>query len=162
MSIRPPSERPPYKPIDQSEDDRGSSLTVIPDGTREWRNEDGELHRRDGPAIEYPDGSEWWYRNGRLHREDGPAVDLAIGIKWWCRDGKLNRENGPALELPDGTREWYVDGKRLTEEEIAELKDRPAALLRLKQEQERQNRSAAEIQTLLRRKARRRSPGLRK
>lgn len=32
------------------------------------------LHREDGPAVEWKDGSEEWYINDVLHREDGPAV----------------------------------------------------------------------------------------
>lgn len=32
-------------------------------GTKEWWI-NGQLHREDGPAIEYPDGSrEWWINN---------------------------------------------------------------------------------------------------
>jgi hypothetical protein len=131
-------------------------LTVEPDGTKQWRNKDGELHRPNGPAIEYPDGSKWWYRNGQLHREDGPAVDLALGIRWWCRDGKLDREDGPAFERPDGIKQWYLKGKLLTEQEITDLQDRPAALIRQQQEEERQTRSATDIQELLRRKSHRR------
>ena len=29
----------------------------------EWCNENGRLHREDGPAIEYTDGSKQWYLN---------------------------------------------------------------------------------------------------
>ncbi len=39
---------------------------------KEYRNERGELHREDGPAIEYTSGTKMWYQNGKLHREDGP------------------------------------------------------------------------------------------
>jgi hypothetical protein len=35
----------------------------------------GKLHREDGPAVEYADGSKKWYLNGKLHREGGPAVE---------------------------------------------------------------------------------------
>jgi len=28
-----------------------------------WRNERYELHRTDGPAIEYADGGKYWYLN---------------------------------------------------------------------------------------------------
>ena len=30
-------------------------------------NKQGELHRTDGPAIEYADGSKEWYLNGKRH-----------------------------------------------------------------------------------------------
>ena len=48
---------------------------------REWRTEDGALHREPGPAIiKYnSDGSihlEIFYTKGRFHRESGPAYIL--------------------------------------------------------------------------------------
>jgi hypothetical protein len=46
--------------------------TVNKFGTKFWYL-DGKLHRPDGPAIQYTDGSTEWYHNGELHREDGPA-----------------------------------------------------------------------------------------
>jgi hypothetical protein len=48
------------------------------DGTKVWEL-DGNLHRLDGPAIEYCDGDREWYVNDMLHREDGPAVERANG-----------------------------------------------------------------------------------
>jgi len=44
-------------------------------GTKKWRNSNGKLHREDGPAVEYTDGSRLWYINGQLHRIDGPAIE---------------------------------------------------------------------------------------
>ena len=61
----------------------------------EWRNSSGELHREDGPAIEYADGSKVWFFNGKRHREDGPAVERANGDK-----------------------AWYLNGDKLTEDEF--------------------------------------------
>ena len=46
---------------------------VKEDGVVEWRL-DGQLHRMDGPAVEWPDGYRAWYFMGKLHREDGPAI----------------------------------------------------------------------------------------
>ena len=61
-------------------------------------NELVQLHREDGPAIEYADGSKAWYINDKRHREDGPAVEYADGGKeWWIND-KRHREDGPAIE----------------------------------------------------------------
>ena len=42
-----------------------------------------ELHRDDGPAIEYANGDKQWYKNGKLHREDGPAIESANGTRYW-------------------------------------------------------------------------------
>ena len=72
-----------------------------------WR---GLLHRDDGPAIEYVDGSKWWCRNGKLHREDGPAVERVNGDKRWYRDGLLHRDDGPAIEGAGGDKWWYQNG----------------------------------------------------
>jgi hypothetical protein len=51
-------------------------------GTKIWRL-NGELHREDGPAVEYDDGSKFWYLNNILHREDGPAIEYPDGEKRW-------------------------------------------------------------------------------
>jgi hypothetical protein len=45
------------------------------------------LHRRDGPACEYADGTKEWYVDGKLHRIDGPAIEYANGSKQWYVDG---------------------------------------------------------------------------
>jgi hypothetical protein len=76
----------------------------------EWHR-DGKLHRKDGPAEEYADGSKIWYRDGKRHREDGPAIDRADGDKLWYKDGKLHREDGPAIEYANGGKVWYRDDK---------------------------------------------------
>ena len=36
----------------------------------------------------YPDGTKMWYLNGQLHREDGPAIEYADGSKAWYLNGK--------------------------------------------------------------------------
>lgn len=63
-----------------------------------WINDNNLLHRTDGPALVWSDGSSFWYSNGLLHREDGPA---AI----W----------------PDGTLEWFLNGKQIIDEEDIKL-----------------------------------------
>jgi hypothetical protein len=70
---------------------------VKSDGTF-WRNEKGEYHREDGPAVELANGNKFWYLNGQYHREDGPAVELANGYKEWWLNGQYHREDGPAVE----------------------------------------------------------------
>jgi hypothetical protein len=52
-------------------------------GDRHWYA-NGKLHRTDGPAAEYADGSKEWIINGNLHRTDGPACEWADGELWWC------------------------------------------------------------------------------
>ena len=55
----------------------------------EGRNEEGQLHRENGPAIEYADGTKVWYYHGKLHREDGPAIESANGSKVWFYQDKI-------------------------------------------------------------------------
>ena len=50
---------------------------------KEYKNELGQLHRTDGPAVEFSNGGEAWYINGKRHREDGPAVEYNYGEKSW-------------------------------------------------------------------------------
>jgi len=45
------------------------------------------LHRKDGPAVEWKDGSKFWYLEGQRHREDGPAQDFYNGFKNWYLNG---------------------------------------------------------------------------
>ena len=73
------------------------------------------LHREDGPALEYADGSKYWYLNGELHREDGPAVERANGSKFWWLKGKRHREDGPAVEWWDGDNFWFLNGIKYSE-----------------------------------------------
>jgi 3-methyladenine DNA glycosylase Mpg len=66
-------------------------LEVDEAGTKYWINENDELHREDGPAVEYMDGSKYWCINGKCHREDGPAAIL-IGIctSWYYNDERID------------------------------------------------------------------------
>ena len=90
---------------------RKPQRTVDKDGTVRWTL-DGELHREDGPAVEYAGGNKWWYRHGKLHREDGPAEEYADGTKFWWVNDKLHRLDGPAVEWPNGQKEWWVNDKQ--------------------------------------------------
>ena len=97
-----------------------SKMFVDDDGSKVWHDADGCLHRADGPALEYEDGSKYWYRNGQLHRIDGPAVERADGSQSWYKHGVLHCLTGPALEI-EGYQEWWIDGKRVTEEQFNDL-----------------------------------------
>jgi hypothetical protein len=65
--------------------------TVINEfGTKSWYNEDGKLHREDGPAAEYINGAKEWYLDGKRHREEGPAIEFAGRgrDKYWYYNGE--------------------------------------------------------------------------
>lgn len=61
---------------------RSPEFSIASSGIKEWRL-DKQLHREDGPAVEWPDGSKEWYWNGQRHREDGPAIEWGDGSKMW-------------------------------------------------------------------------------
>ena len=83
-----------------------------PNGTKFWYV-NGQRHRIDGPAVEYADGrTKFWFLDGKRHRLDGPAAEYSDGSKSWYSGGKLHRLDGPALERSNGDKEWYVDGQR--------------------------------------------------
>ena len=114
------------------------TVKVYPNGSKFWwLNE--ELHREDGPAIEWLDGTKEWYLNGvELSEQDfntrmntkeltiNPIVELLEytvkvypnGSKFWYLNGVSHREDGPAVERYDGTKYWYLNGVKLSEEEF--------------------------------------------
>jgi len=94
------------------EADQEPVMTVNSSGDKQWRLKNGKLHRLDGPAIEWADGTESWFQNGYLHRLDGPAVKYRDGTSVWKRYGKFHRLDGPAVEFASGTKEWWQNGKR--------------------------------------------------
>ena len=107
-----------------SEEEFNEKVKMIPikkefDDRIEYRLPNGDLHREDGPAVEYSNGGKQWYINGKLHREDGPAVEWEDGARWWYLHGKLHREGDlPAVVLPsfnsftkNATKFWYNHGK---------------------------------------------------
>ena len=46
-----------------------SKLTTYKNGDKVWKIYDGDLHREDGPAIEFPSGIKIWYINGMQYSE---------------------------------------------------------------------------------------------
>jgi hypothetical protein len=80
------------------------------EGDLSWRDDNGDFHRDDGPAIEFTDGSKMWCRHGRMHRVDGPAMTTP-GSTTWAIDGNYHRDGGPAITYPEGGYRWYQHGK---------------------------------------------------
>ena len=71
-----------------------------------------KLHRTDGPAEIYPNGTEKWYQYGKLHNSNGPAVIYKNGKKLWFIHGELHRIDGPAImSLLYNT--FYLYGKKI-------------------------------------------------
>ena len=93
-------------------------VEVDDDGTYWFAGTGAErkLHRADGPAIEYNDGSRDWYQNGQRHRAGGPAVEYSDGYRAWYQNGLRHRLDGPAVEDADGTKEYWLNDVQYTEE----------------------------------------------
>ena len=80
---------------------------------------------KEEPTMEIDDcGNKSWWLNGQLHREDGPAIEWDGGGSWWYLNGKRHREGGPAVEYADGSKYWYLNGEKVTEEEVMGNKER--------------------------------------
>lgn len=63
--------------------------------------------------------------NGNLHRSDGPAVITPDGSKFWWTNGKLHRMNGPAVvDTVNNKNLWYFNGYPVTDEVTAWAKER--------------------------------------
>jgi hypothetical protein len=68
------------------------------------------------PTIEEDaHGNKWWWLNGNIHREDGPAVEWKNGNKQWWLNGKRHRIDGPACESVDGYNYWFLNDKEYTQ-----------------------------------------------
>jgi len=68
------------------------------------------------------DGNKYWYLNDNLHREDGPAIEYTNGTNCWYLNDKLHSEDGPAVEYADGNKHWYLRGIEYSEEEFLKRK----------------------------------------
>jgi hypothetical protein len=62
-------------------------------GSKFWRNSKGQLHRTDGPAVEYSNGCKIWIANGKRHRINGPAIGWESGDKTWYVNGECLGSN---------------------------------------------------------------------
>lgn len=89
-------------------------------GDKHWYNEQNQLHRTDGPAVEYANGLKSWHQNNKLHRTDGPAIDHPCGSKIWMNNGVYHRLDGPAFEygIAGVTDRWFVHGREYTGDEF--------------------------------------------
>lgn len=91
-------------------------------GTGAWLI-DGKMHRIGAPAAIDSFGREAWYINGELHREDGPAMTDELGTTAWYYGGNLHRLDGPAIQTSQGIDFYWVDGKEYLKEDFENLKE---------------------------------------
>ena len=69
------------------------------------------LHRVDGPACEYDDGTKEYFCDGNYHRIGGPACEYPNGVKIFYNNGVLHNDNGYAYEAPGGRRALIKHGR---------------------------------------------------
>ena len=75
--------------------------------------------------IEIDENGHKFYYSDRemqiLHREDGPAIEWFNGSKSWWVNGRLHREDGPAAIWHNGRKSWYLNDERVSEAEHKQL-----------------------------------------
>lgn len=66
-----------------------SIRSIDESGSEIWHRVDhpNVIHRDDGPAITWDDGSRFWYYDGVNHNENGPSVIYANGQMHWHYHG---------------------------------------------------------------------------
>jgi hypothetical protein len=68
-------------------------------------------------------GLKWLDDNGKLHREDGPA--MITHVRQWFKHGTPYRSHGPVIENLDGSvrfpASWFLNGEYMSEEEYYRL-----------------------------------------
>jgi hypothetical protein len=67
------------------------------------------------PVIDQYGTKKWYDDNGKLHRDDGPAIECSYGLKnkSWYINGLRHRLDGPAIEDCDGYKSWYLNGIKI-------------------------------------------------
>ncbi|MCK5016055.1 MAG: hypothetical protein KAS32_03195 [Candidatus Peribacteraceae bacterium] len=95
-----------------------SEPRVRPNGDKFWYNEYNDLHREDGPAIIYSNGTQHWFINGERHREDGPAITRIDGSEDWYVNGRRHREGAPARIYTNGEVSWWHHGRETNQPEF--------------------------------------------
>jgi len=74
-----------YKKLSNEKKKEKPYCIKISNGNKQWVV-NGDLHREDGPALEYYNGSKYWYLNGKRHREDGPAEESFGKVHWYLNN----------------------------------------------------------------------------
>ena len=87
-------------------------------GIHKYYNSANKLHRDNGPAVIWADGTKFWYQNGLRHRTDGPAIEWANGTKEWFQNGQRHCIDGVAIDYANGCKRWLIHGVEMSEAEF--------------------------------------------
>jgi hypothetical protein len=104
-------------------------------GTILYLNRNGQIHRKNGPAIILPNGDKHWYKKGKVHRIGAPAIitknayiwtiegishrdgdeptNVSGSIQTWIKHGEVHRDFGPAFICPGQDDQWYFHDRCL-------------------------------------------------
>lgn len=103
---------------------------------QEFLDDNHKLHRDNGPALIWNDGSVEWWQHGRRHRVGAPALIYTNGAEEWWINGKRHRIDGPAYIGNMGIRFWCLNGNivdnRDTFQQLAGLTDEDMTVLMLR------------------------------
>lgn len=66
-------------------------------------------------SFTFPNGTTIYLKNGQLHRDDGPAIEFPGGMgSVFFQHGRLHRNNGPAISWPyEEDCQWFKHGMRI-------------------------------------------------
>lgn len=74
------------------------NCTTLESGTKIWKNDKGQIHRDDGPAITWTNGNwEWWFED-KCHRIEGPSDWLNGEHRWFVHDKNITKLVRECLE----------------------------------------------------------------
>lgn len=67
-------------------------------------------------SFTFPNGATIYLKNGQLHRDNGPAIEFPGGMGLvFFQHGKLHRDNGPAIHWPyEDDCQWYKHGIKIS------------------------------------------------
>jgi hypothetical protein len=88
-----------------------------------------QIHRTEGPAVVFEDGSYIWCFWGKVSRLNGPALSFRNDVTKWKVNGLLHRTDGPAL-VAKKYQVWAINGKFHREDGPAIQSGRTLELLR--------------------------------
>jgi hypothetical protein len=92
--------------------------------SQRWFDEQGLLHRENGPAVEYADGGgEWWIHGHRQTKNGQSTIVTPCGTQIWVIDDQLHRDQEPAIIGVANRQEWWVHGHRSRENNQPAIED---------------------------------------
>jgi hypothetical protein len=89
----------------------------------EWTDDDGNLHRDNGPARKWVDGNKEYFQHGIYSRSDGPAFVWGKSYEYIV-NGKTHNPHGVALYrakkvaigMPE-VKEYWLDGIKVSKQQ---------------------------------------------